>query len=102
MGPSNDASNTVKKAGLINIGRQQKPSCPCRLDQHLADETTYLNKEYRLPDGQKIGDSSRITLRRERYQAAECLFRPSLVGVDDADVSSHPQQMTIVSRHGPA
>jgi hypothetical protein len=29
-------------------------SCDTTLDQHLANETTVLNKEYKLPDGQRI------------------------------------------------
>ena len=60
-------------------------SCDPALDNHLADETTFLNKEYRLPDGQLIGDESRITLARERFQAAECLFNPGLIGVDEGE-----------------
>jgi len=47
----------------------------------LANETTLLDKEYTLPD------KSIIKVGRERYQAAECLFNPSLAGVDDAGVA---------------
>jgi len=35
-----------------------------------------VNKEYRLPDKKKI------VLGRERFEAAECLFNPSLVDVE--------------------
>lgn len=59
-------------------------SCDIALDTHLANNTTFLNKEYRLPDGQKIGDSNKIMLSRERFEASECLFDPSLAGQDEA------------------
>lgn len=50
-------------------------------DRKLADETTLLDKEYTLPD------KSIIKVGRERYQAAECLFNPSLAGVEDAGIA---------------
>eukprot|EP01052_Picozoa_sp_SAG31_P004437 SAG31_NODE_183_length_20987_cov_8.711078_21_plen_196_part_00 len=56
-------------------------SCDPVLDNHLADETTFLNREFKLPDGRMIGDESTISLARERFQAAECLFNPGLIGV---------------------
>jgi actin-related protein 2 len=43
----------------------------------LANETTVLDKEYSLPDRQVI------KVGRERYQAAECLFNPTLANVED-------------------
>ena len=42
----------------------------------LANETTLMTKEYNLPD------NSVIKVGRERYEAAECLFKPSLVGIE--------------------
>lgn len=50
-------------------------------DRKLANETTLLDKEYTLPD------KSVIKVGRERYQAAECLFNPSLAGVEDAGIA---------------
>lgn len=50
-------------------------------DKKLALETTLLDKEYTLPD------KSIIKVGRERYQAAECLFNPSLAGVEDAGIA---------------
>jgi len=47
-------------------------------DKKLADETTLLDREYTLPD------NSVIRIGRERYQAAECLFNPSLAGLEDS------------------
>lgn len=46
----------------------------------MADETTLLDKEYMLPD------KTMIRIGRERYQAAECLFNPSLAGTEDCGV----------------
>lgn len=46
-------------------------------DRKLANETTLLDQEYRLPDRQVI------KIGRERFQAAECMFNPSLAGVED-------------------
>jgi actin-related protein 2 len=50
-------------------------------DLKLANETTLLDKEYTLPD------KTVIKVGRERYQAAECLFKPSLAGVEDSGVA---------------
>lgn len=47
-------------------------------DRQLADETTLLDQEYKLPDGE------RIKIGRERFLAAECMFNPQLAGVEDA------------------
>lgn len=49
-------------------------------DKKLADETTLLDKEYTLPD------KTIIKVGRERYQAAECLFNPSLCGIEDSGI----------------
>ena len=46
-------------------------------DRKLANETTLLDQEYTLPDRQVI------KIGRERFQAAECMFDPSLAGVED-------------------
>eukprot|EP01049_Picozoa_sp_SAG25_P016163 SAG25_NODE_3586_length_1033_cov_1.014989_1_plen_253_part_00 len=56
-------------------------SCDTTLDQHLANETTVLSKEYKLPDGQKINIAS------ERFMAAECLFQPHLIGMEARGMS---------------
>ena len=45
-------------------------------DRKLANETTLLDKEYNLPD------KTVIRVGRERYEAAECLFNPSLAGIE--------------------
>jgi len=45
-------------------------------DRKLANETTLLDKEYVLPD------KTSIRIGRERFEAAECLFNPSLAGVE--------------------
>ncbi|CAI2372658.1 unnamed protein product [Moneuplotes crassus] len=45
-------------------------------DRKLAMDTCVVNKEYRLPDKKKI------ILGRERFEAAECLFDPSLIDVE--------------------
>jgi actin-related protein 2 len=50
-------------------------------DQKLANETTILDKEYCLPD------KSIIKIGRKRYQAVECLFKPSLAGNEDAGIA---------------
>jgi len=47
-------------------------------DRKLADETTLLDEEYKLPDNQVI------KIGRERFLAAECMFDPQLAGVEDA------------------
>jgi actin-related protein 2 len=46
-------------------------------DKKLANETTLLDKEYCLPD------NSIIKIGSARYEAAECLFKPELAGVED-------------------
>lgn len=46
-------------------------------DRKLANETTLLDQEYQLPD------RSIIKIGRERFQAAECMFNPSLAGIED-------------------
>lgn len=51
------------------------------LEQQLADNTTALVKEYRLPDGQVI------SLGAERFQAAEVLFQPSLTGIEGLGIA---------------
>ena len=50
-------------------------------DRKLADETTYYDKEYTLPD------KSVIKIGRERFEAAECLFNPLLANVDDRGIA---------------
>lgn len=44
--------------------------------QRLARETTTLEKSYLLPDG------GRLSIGPERYEAAEVMFKPSMVGHD--------------------
>lgn len=50
-------------------------------DKKLANETTLLDKEYVLPD------NSVIKIGSARYEAAECLFNPSLAGVEDQGIA---------------
>jgi actin-related protein 2 len=45
-------------------------------ERKLANETTLLDKEYSLPD------KTVIRVGRERFEAAECLFNPSLAGLE--------------------
>lgn len=45
-------------------------------ERALAEETTVLVEEYTLPDGRKI------KIGRERFEAPEAMFNPSLIGVD--------------------
>jgi len=45
-------------------------------ERQLAKETTVLDKEYKLPDGQVI------SVGRERFEAAECLMQPHYLGGD--------------------
>jgi len=46
------------------------------IDKKLGQETTVLMKDYELPDGRTI------KVGAERYEAAECLFNPSLIGIE--------------------
>jgi actin-related protein 2 len=46
------------------------------LDKQLSEDTTVLVESYTLPDGRVIRVGS------ERFEAAECLFQPHLVDVD--------------------
>ncbi|KAJ6145803.1 Actin-related protein 2 [Penicillium chermesinum] len=46
------------------------------LDRQLSEDTTVLVESYTLPDGRVIRVGS------ERFEAAECLFQPHLVDVD--------------------
>lgn len=50
-------------------------------DRKLAQETTVVDKEYRLPDGQVI------TVGRERFEAPECLFNPNLLDVETPGIA---------------
>lgn len=43
-------------------------------EQQLADDTTIVDKEYKLPDGKTI------RIGYERFKAAEVLFRPESAG----------------------
>ena len=52
-----------------------------KMDKKLAIETTLLDKEYILPD------NSVIKIGSARYEAAECLFNPSLAGVEDQGIA---------------
>lgn len=47
----------------------------------LAKKTTFLAREYILPDGQ------RIRLTTERFQAAEVLFQPGALGHESTGLS---------------
>jgi len=50
-------------------------------DRKLAQETTVVDKEYRLPD------NTLINVGRERFEAPECLFNPQLVDVESLGIS---------------
>ena len=50
-------------------------------DRKLAQETTVVDKEYRLPDG------NLIFVGRERFEAPECLFNPLLIDVESDGIS---------------
>jgi len=50
-------------------------------DRKLADETTVLEADYKLPDG------SFIKIGRERFEACEALFKPVLVGREEPGIS---------------
>lgn len=49
-------------------------------DRKLAQETTVVDKEYRLPD------NTVITVGRERFEAPECLFNPNLIDVENMGI----------------
>ena len=49
-------------------------------DRKLAEETTFHDKEFALPDGKVI------KIGRERFEAGECLFRPRVAGVEDLGI----------------
>jgi actin-related protein 2 len=51
-------------------------------DRKLAQETTVVDKEYRLPDG------NLINVGRERFEAPECLFNPMLIDVESVGISN--------------
>jgi len=51
------------------------------LDKRLAEDTTVLVENYTLPDGRVIKVGS------ERFEAAECLFQPHLVDVEQPGVA---------------
>lgn len=50
-------------------------------DRKLAQETTVVDKEYRLPD------NTVISVGRERFEAPECLFNPMLIDVESSGIS---------------
>lgn len=50
-------------------------------DRKLAQETTVVDKDYKLPDG------TTITVGRERFEAAECLFNPMHIDVESPGIS---------------
>ncbi|OBT52157.1 actin-like protein 2 [Pseudogymnoascus sp. 24MN13] len=51
------------------------------LDKKLSEETTVLVESYTLPDGRVIRVGS------ERFEAAECLFQPHLVDVEQPGIA---------------
>lgn len=51
------------------------------LDKKLSEDTTVLVESYTLPDGRVIRVGS------ERFEAAECLFQPHLVDVDQPGIA---------------
>ncbi|MFN9905797.1 MAG: actin, cytoplasmic 2, partial [bacterium] len=50
-------------------------------DRKLAQETTVVDKEYKLPDG------TLISVGRERFEAPECLFNPMLIDVESGGIA---------------
>jgi actin-related protein 2 len=50
-------------------------------ESNFYSETTSLNRDYRLPDG------NWVTIRSERYQAAEVLFYPGLLGKEEFNIA---------------
>lgn len=50
-------------------------------DRKLAQETTVVDKEYKLPD------NTIISVGRERFEAPECLFNPLLIDVESSGIS---------------
>ena len=46
-------------------------------ERAMAKDTTVVDKEYKLPDGQTI------IVGRERFEAAEILMNPSLIEMED-------------------
>ncbi|KAI0390552.1 actin family [Xylariaceae sp. FL0594] len=50
------------------------------LDKRLSEETTVLVENYTLPDGRVI------RVGAERYEAAECLFQPHLIDVEQPGI----------------
>lgn len=57
------------------------------VEKRLALDTTVLMEKYELPDGRVI------KLGRERYEAPEVLFQPSLLGLEDMGVHEMLYQM---------
>lgn len=53
------------------------------LEQKLAQETTVLVEEYKLPDGRIIRVGS------ERFEAPEAMFQPHLVDVESVGVAGY-------------
>jgi len=51
-------------------------------DRKLAQETTVVDKEYKLPDGQTI------MVGRERFEAPECLFNPLLIDEEQSGIAT--------------
>jgi len=52
-----------------------------KLENQLSNDTTVLVAKYKLPDGRVI------RIGRERFQAPECLFQPSLIDVESLGIS---------------
>ena len=60
-------------------------------DRKLARDTCVVNKEYKLPNNTKI------RIGRERFEAAECLFDPSLLGNESPGIPQMIFQTIIAS-----
>lgn len=50
-------------------------------ERALAKDTTVLDKEYKLPDGESI------IVGRERFEATEILMNPSLLELEDSGMA---------------
>jgi actin-related protein 2 len=61
---------------LCKVRFKYDSSCDLKADRQLAQETTYYNSYYRLPDGRVI------QIGNERFEAPEILFTPIKAGVE--------------------
>jgi len=76
--------NTSSERQIVMIMKEKL--CYCALDYEAEIEKAANTKEcqatYELPDG------TSVTLNEERFQTTECLFKPSLLGIEHNGISS--------------